>query len=98
MIFKDLNNDGGRKTDAVDAGLLETLEVFPVSWLLFPTSCGEKLKLVPSMVRLARGIWLAGLLHDYHLCTSLQANLLSNKCCLIFYRNERCEVFLFNKA
>ena len=56
VLFKDLNTDDGKKTDAVNSVVLEMLEVLSVFWLLFPTSCVEKLNLLPSVIRLARGI------------------------------------------
>ena len=41
VLFKDLSNDDGKKTDAAYAGAVLVLEVLPVFRLLFPTSCVE---------------------------------------------------------
>ena len=41
VLFKDLNNDDGKKTDAAYAGAVLMLEVLPVFGLQFPTSCVE---------------------------------------------------------
>ena len=41
VLFIDLNNDDGKKTDAAYAGAVLMLEVLAVFRLLFPTSCAE---------------------------------------------------------